>query len=384
VAQEGGMKRGWAVILVAVVGTPSALWAQTSVDKAKALRTRLKDMEAKEALIRSRLRSKKREVWSVAAELQQIDERASRLESRLVQTKARLASELVEQRKLDRELTEQEEALSAKKTLLARRLRSIYMSRGETGLSVLIGARSMSEFAGRKAFTERIARRDRELLVSVRELRDSVARKKREKDGVVARIRQLHKDQTAQAAELEDAMLDKQAALNVLRSERQELERQLEEMERESERIEAQIRAYLAVNRSRVAAYRGRFVMPVSGRWSSGFGMRLHPITRRLRMHNGQDIAAPHGIPVLAAAPGLVISTGWRGGYGQTVIIDHGGGVSTLYAHCSSIVVSEGQSVTTGQRIAKVGSTGLSTGPHLHFEVRVNGSPVDPSLYLGR
>jgi len=129
------------------------------------------------------------------------------------------------------------------------------------------------------------------------------------------------------------------------------------------------------------AALAGRLaglIWPARGVFTSGFGLRRHPVFRILRMHTGQDIAAPYGTPVRAAADGQVLYTGWFGGYGKIVVIDHGGGLSTLYAHLSAILTGEGAVVRRGQVIGRVGSTGYSTGPHVHFEVRVNGRPIDP------
>jgi murein DD-endopeptidase MepM/ murein hydrolase activator NlpD len=125
----------------------------------------------------------------------------------------------------------------------------------------------------------------------------------------------------------------------------------------------------------------GRFIRPVEGRITSGYGMRVHPIFKVRKMHTGIDIAAPTGTPIHAADSGVVVEAGYIRGYGYTVIIDHGGGVATLYAHCSAILVAVGQEVKQGQIIARVGSTGYSTGPHLHFEVRINGEPVNPLSY---
>jgi murein DD-endopeptidase MepM/ murein hydrolase activator NlpD len=126
----------------------------------------------------------------------------------------------------------------------------------------------------------------------------------------------------------------------------------------------------------------GRMQRPSSGRLTSGYGWRTHPISGARSFHAGVDFGAPTGSPIYAAEGGTVYSAGWRGGYGNTIVIEHGGGLTTLYAHQSRFAVSAGQQVSRGQVIGYVGSTGQSTGPHLHFEVRVNGATRDPMGYL--
>ncbi|MGP6158580.1 MAG: murein hydrolase activator EnvC family protein [Vulcanimicrobiaceae bacterium] len=169
----------------------------------------------------------------------------------------------------------------------------------------------------------------------------------------------------------------------------------LEDLIRERQRIEAERRAAESAARRRAARLAGQeipaetpqgapgsFSWPVSGPITSPFGMRADPLGRGFRMHEGIDIAAPMGTTIAAAAGGRIIFAGWYGGYGNAIIIDHGGQTSTLYGHCSQIFVAEGQDVQRGQAIGAVGSTGNSTGPHVHFEVRVNGVPVDPTARL--
>ncbi len=126
----------------------------------------------------------------------------------------------------------------------------------------------------------------------------------------------------------------------------------------------------------------GGWRRPANGRMSSRYGMRYHPVLRRRKLHTGDDIAASNGSSIKAAKGGRVLYSGWKKGYGNTVIIDHGDGVTTLYGHASKLDVKAGQPVKGGQDIAKVGSTGYSTGPHLHFEVRKNGKPLNPRPYL--
>lgn len=124
------------------------------------------------------------------------------------------------------------------------------------------------------------------------------------------------------------------------------------------------------------------FIMPTQGQVGSGFGLRRHPIFGTTRMHSGVDIGAPTGQAIWAAKEGRVIFAGWKGGYGNTVIVQHEGNVATLYAHMSGIEAVDGEWVDQGELIGLIGSTGWSTGPHLHFETRVNGDPKDPELFL--
>ncbi len=151
-------------------------------------------------------------------------------------------------------------------------------------------------------------------------------------------------------------------------------------LEEKMNQLEKDMQAYEAVLRKR--GYTPS-VWPVEGKLESGFGGRRNPFGgNSYEFHSGQDIEAPWGAPVIAGANGNVTFVGWQNGYGQLVVIDHGGGLTTRYGHLSHIDVSQGQTVTRGQFIARVGSTGRSTGPHLHYEVRINDEPVNPLQYL--
>jgi murein DD-endopeptidase MepM/ murein hydrolase activator NlpD len=193
----------------------------------------------------------------------------------------------------------------------------------------------------------------------------------------------------AQLADLESQIAERtrlvEEELATQRVQLAELEEEEDFFENELVVLEAEeegLRQILAEQQSRGGTGPDDMVRPVPGAISSGFGPRRHPILGYVRMHNGVDMNASYGDTIIAAADGRVIYSGWRGGYGNAVIIDHGGGVATLYAHMSSIAADYGEWVDGGDTIGYIGSTGLSTGPHLHFEVRVNGDPVDPEDYL--
>jgi murein DD-endopeptidase MepM/ murein hydrolase activator NlpD len=292
---------------------------------------------------------------------------------------------------------------------LRRRLVDAY-ERGDLGyVNVLLSATSFSDFVERWddiryliATNERTIRARKAAEDKVEGARRDLQREQAALDGSIGRERQAkyqlaalasQRQELLEAADVQRRSVAGEVALLEELSAAQEAA--LENLIRERQRIAAQRRAAEAAAHQRAARLAGQeiptatplgapssFSWPVSGPITSPFGMRADPLGRGFRMHEGIDIAAPSGTTIGAAASGRVIFAGWYGGYGNAIIIDHGGQTSTLYGHCSQIFVAEGQDVQRGQAIGAVGSTGNSTGPHVHFEVRVNGVPVDPTARL--
>ena len=275
---------------------------------------------------------------------------------------------------------------------LERRVRDLYMTDGPDTLSFVLGTASFTDLLDNLELLGRIGRQDEEIAARVKHARDGVADARRRT--TVARAEAATVEAAAESATSEQrglverlvasrdaltaAQRDKQATLASIQSDRSDVLAEIDDLEAQSAALAAQIRAAQEQDSSSVAPVSGsgQLSWPVSGPVTSGFGVRWG------RMHEGIDIAVGQGTPVHAAAAGTVIYAGWMDGYGNLVVVDHGNGLSTAYGHNSTLASSVGQAVTAGQVIAYSGSTGHSTGPHVHFEVRVNGSPVDPLGYL--
>ncbi len=229
--------------------------------------------------------------------------------------------------------------------------------------------RGLRDEAAKAQETEQVARD------AARSLRDEVA-------GGVDAIEALRNEQDRAAREAERETEEQHRLIALLRVRQAGFEARMAALRRESEAIADLLRRRQS---GQIPARSGVGVLgwPLSiVRITSEFGPRIHPIYGTERMHDGIDFGAASGVPIFAASDGVVVSAGERGGYGRAVVIDHGESLSTLYAHQSEIAAAVGDQVQRGQVIGYVGSTGYSTGPHLHFEVRVNGTPVDPMLYL--
>ena len=323
-------------------------------------------------------------VESVSERLRQIQEELRVATAEYREVKGQLDS--VEDKISDNtELLQKTEAdLKVKNKKLQQRVRDIYINGQISYVDVLFGAKDFADLMTRMDVLKRIIKHDYDLIMKVKEEKATVenTRAQLEKDKAEAEV--LVADAQAKKTKVEDKESEQQVLLDQAIYDRDTSERMYEEIMAASQEVANMIRRsqMSSAGYSSAPAGAGGMIWPISGPITSEFGWRTHPIFGTARFHSGLDIGGDYGMPIYAAASGTVIYAGWISGYGNAVIIDHGGGVTTLYGHNDSLNVSEGENVAQGQVIAMCGSTGNSTGPHCHFEVRENGEPVSPYGYL--
>lgn len=323
-------------------------------------------------------------VENVSERLRQIQEELRVATAEYKEVKGQLDS--VEDKISDNtELLEKTEAdLKVKNKKLQQRVRDIYINGQISYVDVLFGVKDFADLMTRMDVLKRIIKHDYDLIMKVKEEKATVenTRAQLEKDKAEAEV--LVADAQAKKAKVEDKESEQQVLLDQAIYDRDTSERMYEEIMAASQEVANMIRRsqMSSAGYSGAPAGAGGMIWPISGPITSEFGWRTHPIFGTARFHSGLDIGGDYGMPIYAAAGGTVIYAGWISGYGNAVIIDHGGGVTTLYGHNDSLNVSEGENVAQGQVIAMCGSTGNSTGPHCHFEVRENGEPVSPYGYL--
>ena len=365
---------------------------------------RLEGLNAKIAAARQRARELTAEIAGVSSQIQGLEARVGDVSARL----ATLENDLgLHRRKLAR-LTELFRVETRRWRFLRReyelaverldlRILRIYESGDASTLEIVLSARSLSEILDDVDYVHELHRQDALIAQDVRRARDDARRQREQTKRARSRVAAEARAVAVRAAQvsavrerllasqhhLASARSQKRATLASVKAAEREEVGEAAALERVSAQLTAQIRAAQARDAAASAASAGSstpsasgFIWPVNGPVTSPFGMRWG------RMHEGIDIGAGYGTPIHAAAAGTVIYSGWMSGYGNLVFIDHGGGISTGYAHQSSIAAANGAHVAQGQVIGYVGCTGHCFGPHLHFEVRVNGTPVDPLGYL--
>lgn len=336
--------------------------------KLDAVRAKAQQLKAKERKAVSQLSVLQQKLERTEIQLEDSQFRLSRTQTRLSQTKQALGRA---KNKFERQ---QETAGS--------RLRSIYKHRQTNLWEALLTAPDLVSFLSRYQYFKHITKQDAQILSDLDRQMAEITHQKRKYDEQVQTIASITKTISNQKNAIQEDTQEQSVLVSRLRTERAAYEQAAEQLERDSRQIEAMIRRMLASRKKTPRLGTGRFMTPVAGRLNSNFGPRRHPIYGVVKQHRGVDFAAPSGTPIKAVDGGVVLYVGWYGGYGKIVMIDHGDDLVTLYAHTSRYVVATGQKISRGQVIAYVGSTGLSTGPHLHFEVRRNGTPVNPLGYL--
>lgn len=368
----------------------ASMFSPVRADTVTDLKKKLQNAQTEKSRAESNLNSVRSEKKNLANEKANLDKQIASVEDEIYSFEQAIAKNEQEIAAKEAELAKAEEMAKKYDADFKTRARVMYERGSASYLDVIFGSKSFSDFLYRVEMVKQIVDYDKEVLKKMAEARqvikDSKAEIENQRDQKVLNLEILENKKS----QLKLQYAERDRIYTQLASREAEYKKMLDDADAEAKKLIAQINAIPSTytppaGSSGSVKYTGEkfsWPSPSCSTISSPFGSRMHPIQKRVINHTGIDISAGYGSAIVAAADGKVVNAGYNGSYGKYVVIDHGGGYKTLYAHCSALLVSAGQVVSRGQTIAKVGSTGNSTGPHLHFEVLVNGSQVNPMGYF--
>lgn len=372
------------ILILSLISTPifTAAILGKPVDSVN-LEKQKNDLQRRRQIIKADLNKKRLKQKDLFKVFRQVDEELARTNRELHQKNRDLAGARAQEQYCSRQLQTTRSRYAAYRNKYKDRLVSYYKNGHAGYLEVLFNSDSFSDFVSRVTYLRILTMNDLAIMDKMKEMQREIAEKKEKVENARKQIETDAQLLVLEKQHIAEVRAEKRKALDEIDHDVGLLERQEAELERESRRIEQE----LARSAGPGPQYRfnGRFDSPVCGRSfkvTSNFGRRSAPCRGCSTNHDGIDLHASYGSTICAAADGRVFQTGYINGYGYTVIIQHGSGYATLYAHASSILVSEGQDVKKGQLIMRAGSSGRVKGPHLHFEIRVNGRVVDPLGYF--
>jgi murein DD-endopeptidase MepM/ murein hydrolase activator NlpD len=367
---------GWVFVFLFAINSVAA--RAEKLDEQEKLQKIKKDItESKQKLKETRI--KQQEVLGklvvIKQELKQANQKISRAKEKIQTNESKIG-------RLTEELNRHEEDLQMKSGVLERRIREMYKNSGVSYIELLFASSSMSDFLTRFYFFEKIIGQDSSLIKGIRRDLDDAKDKRTVLSSRTQEIKELAQVVIEQKNKIAVQAEEKKKALDELKQREKEYENKIAEEEKSSAELEVLIRKKMAeMSRGGVYAHgSGAFIWPLHGRITSRYG--AYRRYGRMHRHTGVDIAASYGSPILAADTGQVIFAGWWDGYGKAIVIDHGRGRATVYGHMSRLYMQAGNQAVKGQTIGLEGNTGNSTGPHLHFEFRKNGVPVNPMPFL--
>lgn len=371
------MKKQISIVLILAMILTTSL--SSTADKLSDTKRQRENINSKISSISSQKKKEQTKLKSAIDEKKYITEvqnSKSTEYQKLVTEKEKLENEIVE---IQKSIDETLENYKKQEELFKVRLKVMYENASYGKTNTILKSKNITDFFARLKYMQAISKKDKELIEDIKTAKADIEYKKSLKEKMKFDKENMIGAKKKQIENLKASRADLDEDIREINDKLKKLDEQEDELVKKSQELASQIRSL----QRKVKYIGGNMVWPApsSHNITSYYGRRFHPVLKKYKTHTGIDIGASSGSSIVAANKGVVIVAGWQSGYGNTVIIDHGGGIATLYGHCSRLLVHAGQSVDASQIIAKVGSTGLSTGPHLHFEVIRNGATVDPLSY---
>ena len=369
------------IALVASIVGPTVVQVQAATKSE--LQKQVSNAQKKTKEAKEQFNRVKQNRANVANEVLNIDKEINRAENEIAATEESIRIATMNLEWMENELAEAERQCEEQDESFKTRARIMYENRTTSYLEVLLGATSFGDFLSRIEMIKEIVEYDKKVLNERIESRNRIAKAKEEIAQTKAELEANLEGLEVLREELNYRLETKQLLLDQLYQDEEEYKKAYEKAEAEEKKLQKELAAASARDTT-VYTGTGKFLWPcpASSRITSNYGYRIHPVYKTKKFHSGIDVGAGYGSAIVAVESGTVITATYGSGYGKYVVVSHGSGITTLYAHCSALLVKVGDKVTRGQTIAKVGSTGVSTGNHLHFEVRINGRPADPLTYV--
>ncbi len=372
-------------ILIIVTLLISTLGVSTFAAELSDLQEQQTQVQANQDMATSQLQAVQEELTENLQQIQELNTNITQYETEINDYNTQIVTLQDDIAKTEEEIKKAEDNYNSQKKLLDDRLVTMYQAGTTEYLDVVLSSKTITEFLSNYYLLSILADSNVDFLDTIEEQKQIIEDEKKKLEEQKKQIDTAKEEKEKASIILQNTKVMKDTYTSQLTDQEKQIQSEIDAYQAQLNQLEAEIQSITAdsiiINPNYIG---GEMLWPVPGytKLSSTFKMRVHPITGVYKLHSGIDIPAPTGTNFLAANDGVVVKAGYNTAYGNMVMIDHGGGVSTLYAHGDKIMVTLGQTVKKGDVVLQVGETGYATGPHAHFEVRINGTPVDPLPYV--